>query len=85
MRDSLREGMAEKSPAENVILEINGSRHAYNVSIDTLIKTVTMVTSNYSQLSNYVLVWHGQCPIQDINYGVGCNKNTAIELQIKKF
>ncbi|XP_063605032.1 translation initiation factor eIF2B subunit epsilon-like [Penaeus indicus] len=39
--ESLNNALREKSAAENVVLEINASRHAYNMSMEEVLETVT--------------------------------------------
>ncbi|XP_042879762.1 translation initiation factor eIF-2B subunit epsilon-like isoform X2 [Penaeus japonicus] len=41
MIESLNNALREKSAAENVVLEINASRHAYNMSMEDVLSTVT--------------------------------------------
>lgn len=44
--ESLNNALREKSAAENVVLEINASRHAYNMSMEEVLATVTRVSKS---------------------------------------
>lgn len=43
VKDSLMNAYKNDSMLENVILEVNSSRHAYNVSMENLLVTITQV------------------------------------------
>ena len=45
--------MTTGSAAENVVLEINASRHAYNMSMEEVLVTVTQVKTFHSIINEY--------------------------------
>ena len=44
VKDSLLNAYKNNSALENVILEVNSSRHAYNVTMENVLSTVTKVS-----------------------------------------